>query len=330
MATATVSNITSMRDLIDEIDSFLVAEGFTQDSAPTGTTTGTAAWSIDTLFIQVEWSSENSFIIHQSTGYTGPISPGNHAGDSNFPSPVEFFGIDITNARLWGFSNDAALADGVRVANFTVEFNSDGRFAHFGWGVSPEKYNDWTGGAYKYGFQWSSGNPASEEPFNTGHRLLLDSVPAGVAPGSDLQTIRASGLPDQSASGDWLVFTSSDSSVTTTDANGNGVDKCYGFTRHGPWPAALLHIRGNPSNAWIPKIPIEIAYKSNAQDTRAYPLGRMRNIFVCNIGNFQPREIVNLGGQDYQVFPWAQKLTEPGAGIMASRNAGIMHLVDTA
>ena len=79
------------------------------------------------------------------------------------------------------------------------------------------------------------------------------------------------------------------------------------------------------NNAGTTASPIEIAYKANAQDTRRYPLGRMRDVYLANIANIQPRQIVNIAGTDYQFFPWGQKLTNPGSGVIGSRHSGLMY-----
>lgn len=328
MSVAIDLNISSMRDLVDAIDAFLSTEGWTQDSAPTGTTTGNASWSIGDCYVQVEWSAEDELTIHQSTGYAA-AGPGSETGDSQFPSSLDTFSIPITNGSLWSFGPGSGTTDTEQYAHFALEFNSDGRFAHFGFGHANPDNSGYGTLAYKYGWQWSATATPAQEPWNANHRVLLDSNHNGTSPATNLATIRATGLPDQKASGKWLAFTSSDGNITTTDIDGAGLDKALGWARHGIGPYALLWLRGNPNDAHIPLIPVEILYKAEAADTIRRPLGRMRDVFVCNIGNIQPREVLNLGGTNYRFFPWGQKLTNPGSGIIGSRNAGIAYTVIT-
>lgn len=322
--------VTSMRDLVDEIDTFLtvtLTNTWTQDSAPTGAGSGDAAWSTGDCFVQVEWSSDSLLTIHQSLGFSAPNNPGSESGDSNFPSELDLFGVSISSAEVWGFANDTATATD-RYFYLVVEFNRDGRFAHGpGFGHLEKLYGNWTGGAFKYGWQWDNAATAAQRPWAQGHRLLLDSNHGLVTSSSNLATIRASSMPFQGASGDWLAFTDSDSNVTQTDENGNPIDKADGWSRIGPWPHTFLHLRGNPNNAFIPLVPIQVNYRPNSGDNRRYPLGRMRDVRVCNIGNIAPRDSITLGSNTWRFFPWGQKLTDPGSGIIGSRNAGVAYRV---
>lgn len=322
------SIVTSMRDLMDAINTFLgttLTNNWTVDSAPTGTTTGDAAWSTGDLFVQVEWSNEDIATCHQSLGYTGPNDPGNETGDSNFPSDWDFFNVNLTNAEFWGFANDTATATD-RYFYGVVEFARDGRFIHFGFGHLEKLYGTWTGGAFKYGGEWDSGSSSVQLPWAPSHRVLMDSCNTqSLTSATNRATMRASGLINQATNGDWLAAGDATSAPSQTDANGNGIERMDCWSRNGPHHTAILNIRGNPNNAFIPFIPIQVNYRRGGSSATRRPLGRMRDVRICNIGNIQPKEIITLGSSDWQFFPYSSKVTNPGAGIMASRNGGVAY-----
>lgn len=323
MAQFTDNTISSVADLMTAIGTFMTGTaGFTQDEAPPASGNGQAGWHIGDLFIQTIWTTQNSFTIHQSTGAgIAPLSPGNEAGDSSHPADVDLFGVSLTQGQVWGFTNGDTAPDNQTYAHFVLEFNRDGRFAHFGWGHIVDKYGNWTGGAYKYGFVWNSA--AADDPSGANHRLLLDSNHSGTTPAADLATMRISGHPAQAAGSKWAVFTSSAAAIGTTDQEGQTVHKAHGYTRHGPWPETFLNFRGNPNNASILHIPVEIAIHNTS--TSQELLGRMPAISIVNIGNIQPKDLITLGSKTYRFFPWASKQTNAGAGVMASRHGGIAY-----
>ena len=324
------SIVTSMRELADAINLLLgttLTNTWTIDSAPTGTTSGDAAWTTGDLSIQVEWTTESLMIIHQSLSWLTPNNPGSEAGDSNFPSDADFFGISLTNAEFWGFANDTSTATD-RYAHFIVEFNRDGRFIHFGFGHLEKLYGVWTGGAYKYGGEWSDLTADVQLPWAPNHRLLLDSQNAGsITAATNRATIRASGLVDQGAGGAYLAFGESTTDPSVTDGNGDPIGRADGWSRVGPWHDAFLMVRGNPNNAFIPFVPIHVNYRTGGSSATRRPLGRMRDVNICNMGNIQPKATLTLGADDYQFFPYASKVTDPGADIMASRNGGVAYKV---
>lgn len=336
MAYLNDKTITTMRSLFDAIDTFLTTAGWTQDVAPNGTTIGDAAWSIGSpgeCFVQVGWDTENHFDIYQSTGYSGPLSLGNEPGDSSHPSVCRFHNgatdLDLANAELWGFTNagEVGVTNDEFYAYFVLEYNRDGRYCHFGFGHA-SKYSTWDGGAFSYGWDWSTSSTQEGEPWGSNHRVLLDSNHQGVSTTTHGGTMTIRNMDGQPASGAWAILTNATTAPATADDDGNSLMKVEGYTRHGPWPSALLHVRGNPNNAFIPIIPIELAaHGSTGSTTVRYMLGKMPDVGVCNIGNIQPKEQIVLGGDTWMFFPWGAKLLNPGTDIMGSRNAGIAYLV---
>lgn len=309
--------VTSMRSLVDAMDSFMTANGFTQESAPTGTTSGSAAWSAGEIFVEVSWTTQSILEIRQGIGYSGGLTQ-----SAGYNTELDLFGVSLTNGQLYGFANNAGTAT-ERYAHFVLEFNRDGRYAHFGF-EHVEKYGTWDGGALVYGWEWSGG-AAAQDPGDANHRVLADGNHTGTANTVNLATMRLRNFLQQPANSEYACITSG-TATPTADTGGDPVWKVEGYSRHGPWPQALLHVRGNPNNAWIPLIPVQLAVHGTAA-TRRRLIGRMRDVRVCNIGDVQPADVLNVGGVDWQFFPWGQKLTNPGSGVIGSRNFGVAYRV---
>jgi len=256
------------------------------------------------------------------TGYSSGLT-----GALGYQTRVAFFGTSITAAQIWGFANNDATTTN-RTANFVVEFARDGRFAHFGF-QHIEKFGSWDGGAVVWGFNWDSGDPISEQPWRTQHRLLLDSNHTDSNDSQNMATLRIRNFLNQPAGSDFAAFTNSTGSLDD-DADGDAVAKVEGYTRHGPWPHMLLPHQANPANAAVLLCPIQVKmHGSTGNSTIRHLIGRMRDIRVINIGQIQPKEIITVGSDDWQFFPWAQKLTNPSVGgTMASRNGGVAYKID--
>lgn len=315
--------VTSMADLWSTIGSFLTANGFTQVSGSVGTHIG---WNDGgNLHFQVSFPTNSAFTIYQSTGYTSGQGLGAGAGDSGFPSVVSLLGVNITSCEVWGFSPGDA-----EYARFVIEFNRDGRFAHFGVGNDIDHLNDWSGGAHKYGWEWQTAAAQTSQPGADSHRILLDSNTPESGPGNNLGTMRVAGLPTQDPASIWGAFTGA-SSAGGNDTAGNPVHVLRGHSRSGGNVQADLEIPISPNSARIGLIPVEVLAASGASSDR--PLGYMPDIAVCNIAGIQPKDIIEISpGEDWQFFPWAQKLSLPdvtGETIPASRNFGVAYRIRT-
>jgi hypothetical protein len=335
MATLQDDTITSVRDIADAIDTFLTGSaGFTQDSAPTGTASGNAAWNAASagsntgeLWLAMEWAAETTFDLHHAQGYSAPLSPGSEPGDSNHPKEVSFFGTTLSNAELFGFANNATN-ENERYAHFVIEFNRDGRFIHFGFGhIKPaDKLGGWDGGAYVYGGEWGTGS-VSYNPADQAHRLLLDSNHVQVGTTLDIATMSCRNHWNGTALSEYVGFTNTTSGSLGNDANGDPIDRAEGYARYGPWPAGLINYPGNPNNAMIPLIPVELAHRGSLSATQRVLMARMPDIAICNIRDIQPKQQITIGSDTWMFFPWAQKLVSTTSGVMASRNAGVAYKV---
>lgn len=325
------TTVASMQALIDAVDAFLTGSaGFARETAGT---TGGAVWSAagaganpGELYVQSILTAGDILDLRHGTGFGAGVLTGSLG--YNTEMNLDAYIASITNAEIWGYANNHANEDR-RYAHFAVEFNRDGRFAHFGFGhIDPtKKRNSWAGGAYVYGWNWDTAGNAENEPWAAGHKILLDGNHTNSSNTNNVGSLTVRNFLNQPAGGQFGVMTNA-TAVPSNDVAGLGVMKIAGYSRFGPEVTSNLHIRGTPNNAHFPLVRINLAaHGSTGSSTVRHPLGYMPDIFVCNIGNIQPKDIVVIGGTSYQFFPWSQKLSTLTAGVPASRHAGIAYQI---
>ncbi len=322
------TNITSMGDVMQAIHDHLITtlspNNWNTNNGIVGSTLDLDAGVAGGLFVQFTWTT-TTITISQSRTFGG-------SDDSTYDSDAISPNV-VTDAELWVFANDTATpAD--RYAHCVLEFNRDGRFIHFGFGqmksftgTNDDKFFDWSGGAYKYGADITSGAD-DNDPTSTLHRgPLIDSLHTQTATGQNLSTMLANGLRDQNAASNWLAFTEGNPTTVATnnDQESNPMSTGRAFSRYGPGPSMSLFQRGNPNSASVNLVPILVCF-SNA-DLEYMPLGNMPDVRLVNIGNIQPKEQITLGSNDWQFFPWGQKLVSADVTVIATKNFGIAYLV---
>jgi len=323
-------NIASTDALMTAVHDWLTGISFTNPWTDNGIDTGTnvAGLSIGNLFVQFSWTGAQ-IDMSQSTATSATAVFDSETGNVGFNSEV-VFPATVTSAELWGFANDSATATD-RYAHFVVEFNKDGRYIHFGFGqiAAADKFWSWTGGAYKYGGEWTEAT-VGWQPWNTSHRFLLDGLHTSTGSTANIATMRLTGVAGQDATSLWSIFTlATPSTVEAIDDDaGNPLSALFGGSRFGPWLSLASFQRQSTNNAAIHLMPIVVAYRD---DTLTYmPLGRMSDTRIANIGNIQPKDQITFDGDTWQFFPWAQKLTLTSDGsVPASRNAGVAYKVFT-
>lgn len=303
-ATGTASN---MAALITAIDTFLVANSWTQDQLNTGS--GQAAWHRTAtgvaVWVSVRWdtSSPNHLGIYQALGYTGGNQPGQHPNDSGNGA------VGSTNAVI----DDERHVDSLGAGPYTYWFFEQDYylhvvvepladvFRHFGWGAI-EKTGDWTGGEYAYGHRKTGSNAT-----NTLDTILLDGLFSDTtsAQESRAATLHVEGLPNQVASGKWGNVWGRDNGAEADTAAIAKVNIQGGF-RGGPTATHWGKFSAGSGSGGIPMYPIELYYQDVAND-RVYYLGRMKDVRGINIRFFAARDVVNIAGQDWYIFPSQQK-----------------------
>lgn len=321
-ATGTASTLAS---LVTTLDTFLVANGWTQDLLNTGA--GKAAWHRTatgvSLYFGVRWdtTSVSNLGIYQALGFTDP--PGTDTTDSGNGANSS------VNATIAGQRHVNALGNGPFTYWFfeqdyyvhvVVESAAD-VFKHFGCGAI-DKAGDWTGGEYAYGhYKVSTGAVAS------GDTLLLDGLftDTGSTNEARAATLHLEGLPAQPGTSKWANIWAATSGASN-DTAGNAKVNVQGGFRGGPTATQWARYSAGSYSGGIPLYPIELYYRDTA-NLRVYYLGSMKDVRGVNIRNFGAREIVAYGGDDWYLFPTQQKNTGT-ATTTGTFNQGIAYRRD--
>lgn len=316
----------TMSALITALDTFMVANGWTQDQL--NTAGGQAAWHRTAtgvaLWVSVRWdtSSPNHLGIYQALGYTGGNQPGQHPNDSGNGA------VGSTNATI----DDERHVDSLGAGPYTYWFfeqdyyvhivveSSADVFKHFGWGAL-EKLGDWTGGEYAYGHRKTVSGATSGSD-----TLLLDGLFTDTtsAQESRAATLHVEGLPNQVGSGKWGNVWAATTGAENDTAGVAKVNIQGGF-RGGPTAYQFGRYSAGSSSGGIPMYPIELYYRDVA-NFRVYYLGRMKDVRGVNIRNFAPRDTVVIGSDTWYLFP-AQQKTVGNTG-QGTNNQGIAYRRD--
>jgi hypothetical protein len=315
-----------MSALITALDTFIVANGWTQDQLSTGT--GQAAWhrtaSGVSLYFSVRWNTTtpNHLGIYQALGYTGGNQPGQHPDDSGNGAVTS---VDATldderhvNAlgngpfTYWFFEQDYYI-------HVVVESAAD-VFKHFGCGTL-SKTGDWTGGEYCYG-QYKVGSGAT----SSADSLLLDGLFTDISSADEARaaTLHVEGLPNQVASGKWGNVWAATAGAQADTAGIAKVNIQGGF-RGGPNAYQFGKYSAGSGSGGIPMYTIECYYRDVA-NFRVYYLGYMPDVRGVNIRNFAARQVVSIGGSDWYFFPSQQKTV--GNTAQGTNNQGIAYRRD--
>ena len=312
---------TDLEDLMSKLDTFITANGFSQDQFNTGT--NYASWNDGgSLFFSARWddSPGTDLGLYQALGFDSAGAPHTQTddsgnGDTSVPINAERR-VNMESAgpyTAYHFFIDAAET----YIHVVVEVDT-GRFRHFGFGTI-DKANDYTGGEYVYGHFWSNNTTYIDDPTSQQHYMGLDGG-SGSANGA---TMHLEGVDGMTVDQKWMVFTQNSSGGTDTA----GEDRVtgYGTMRGGMHTNALAWIRGSALNVYVPLIPIEVVYrnKATAPDT-AFLLGRLKDIAVINIHNFNAGDEITIGSDTYVIFPWVRKQYSLG-NTEESWNAGLAY-----
>ena len=312
---------TDLGDLLSKLDTFMVANGWTQDDFDDGVSTaseGFANWTKNTMSIGMKWvaSAPNNLSLHQALAYSGSGFPGTHTNDSGNGYNAAF-GSDalLDDERCVNDIGDGPFVSyhffeqdsGPAYVHVVVEIESE-VFRHFGWGEM-EKFNDWTGGEYCFGhFQDEATNGSGVD---TQTWVGMDGLQASVGTTSRRSaTIHAEGLPHQGASEKWLQHsggvTSFASQANWTDSAGESKRISFGGFRAGPVAFPLGDFQSDVATGHIPMYPWAI-FTRDFTSSFAYFLGNIPDIRGIDMTNFAPGQEVTVGSDVWVVFPSARR-----------------------
>jgi len=317
---------TDLGDLLTKLDTFLVANGYTQDDFDDGATTpaeGFAAWhkgSVGSgMWISMKWvaNAPNNLSLHQALGHTPSNDPGNHPNDSGNGYNAAF-GSDalLETERSINTIGDGPFVSyhffeqdsGPGYVHVVVEIESE-VFRHFGWGTL-EKFNDWTGGEYCYG-HWHDEGTNSDALDANSHNLLDGLSALTASTGKRNATIHAEGLPMQGVNEKWLHHSGglSTTSATFVDTAGETMRISFGGFRSGPVAFLLGNFQSDIATGHIPMYPLAIFVNDYVNDY-VYFLGSVPDIRGIDITYFAPGQEITIGSDVWVVFPTARRTSD--------------------
>lgn len=310
----------SLANLITDLLTFTAANGWTTDE--NDTINGHIGLHRGSCFVSMRYdvATPSQLSIYQALAWNGAgTDPGSHTDDSgngyNGPSAwsntnaaLERRVDDIGNGPFdYFFYEDDALAPYVHV----VIMVSADVYRHFGFG-NLVKSNNWTGGEYCYGQE----KAATGLPLNTQETCLLDGLFDSTSLDDERMaaTLHMEGLPNQVASGKWGQVWGNGTTLVPTDTAGIAKSAVQGGFRGGPLALALGNLGPfSPSTGFVNMIPIKLFYRETTLP-RVHYLGYMPDVRALNIRFFAPRQVVNIGGTNWRIFPMSQRSTVSPSG----------------
>ena len=236
--------------------------------------------------------------------------------------------LSNTPQRYWAFTGTTPA----EYVHIVVRVNATD-YVHFGWGEL-EKFNDWNGGCYAYGFRQQL-VVNQNQTIQTGTSILLDGVANdGSSPnptnGMELfmATIQADGLPQQAAAGLWSVVGGNQADTgLDRQSNGGGTDTARVFMVGGYRGNELARSIGGlgvtPDQGFLPAYPIMIWYWNRVPSTVYGPIGVMPDVQGANIAEFSAGDEVVIGSDTWVLFPAFNKGL--GNEIGSTKHQGMMY-----
>lgn len=319
-----------MSDFASKLDAFAVANGWTQDefNASTGRFALSRTDGDDDVFVSFRWDTSNAqtLAIYNALAWTGSTDPGAHTNDSgngvisgSQASLGGGRGMFLTSAsQWWGFAND-------HYVHFVVEIDAGGPvYIHGGFGVL-DKIGDFVGGAYAYGYRHVSG-VSSFVAVHQDTSVLLDGVANGAGDQGFFATVHIEGLQNQlgGGSGMWAVSCGNQGVLDLgNDRAAVARSKIQGGFRGGPIPAAMGRFSGTQSESHQPMYPM-LSWYVDTTTGDTHPLGFQKDTRGINIANWVAGDVINIGGENWQVFPTRRKWLS-GALTATSGHQGIAY-----
>ena len=325
---------TSIENLLQQLSTFLQANGWTEDYAVTGDP-GTIAFSKNSMFVSFQYSESaqsEGLMSHYSAKANDTVDttmPWLSTDDSGSGEPSNILtNLDrrlTTNnwagphTAFFFFENDASPA----YVHIVVEVDA-GRYRHLGFGEI-DKVGDWTGGEYTYG---TFNFPGADDPKSAFSGFGADSArtQGGANVGAVMRIEDHVDEPDPATLwGTWH------------GANSNGLDsnaiarfRLQGGHRYSPEFGAQYWIRASEANAFKPMAPISVfAIDTVPVPDKMYLLGYFADQRMVNIGNIDPGQIISIAGDDWYFFPWIRKRNLQD-NTEESRNLGIAYRRENA
>ena len=330
-------NTTDLSDLLDKLDTFLAANGWTGSHTSGNGRFGQrrTASGVDIGFA-AQWDTgtpQNLGIYHfHGAAYNSAIDPWTQNDDSGngFAGTANanlddqrYAGIGNTPAQFWVFEEDFYF----HVVVQTTALN----YLHFGAGAL-DKFNDWVGGEYVYG-QRQETTGSTSVAVKAGTSVLMDGLCKDGGVPNNMEefaaTIHVTGMLNQPAGGLYAV-NMGDQAAANLGNDRQGAPKARikfegGFRSVPEW--GVFH--GNVASGLLPGYPIvsfhrDVLGGSPTNDIQG-PLGRMKDVRGMSIRNYEPGDEITIGGDTWVIFPTFKKWPGSGALTATSGNQGIVY-----
>lgn len=345
--------VTTIGDLITKLNSWMSSNGWTAEHIDTSTDAATGGeWAMrrtagaTNIRFSASWDSENggSYLAlyqHSDQNYVIGDRPwgqdhdsGNGYAGSTPDSSIKTHRhvlLTTTPIQYWAFED-------TDYTHVVVEVSA-GNYVHFGWGML-DKYGDWTGGEYCYGQQNNLSNVSSGLISVDVASYLLDghyNDGTGDVSGTELiaATIRAVGLPNQTANGIWMVSMGGSDGDGTQSTWGNDRQSNDGGSsdtaRHmfidglrqgAPIETFARQSQGTDISGLQAMWELAPRYYDNSTGHIYGPMGRVKDVRGINMELWTGGDELIQGGDTWIIFPAQVKWTS-GAGT--SGNLGIAY-----
>lgn len=244
------------------------------------------------------WQQTNDSGNGAASGTNANLGSNRHAAITNTP------------AQFWCFEDDHYFHCVVQLAD-TVNY------VHFGAGLL-DKFNDWTGGEYVYGFRKDTNFSGGQNLTIGNTTILLDGGLMNTSPGlttlaeTYAATIHVEGLAGQGVNEKYVVSMGNQSSANLgNDRQGSPQPRRHwiGGARRGLGMPALGQYRGSYQRALAAMYPLISYYWRRSPDEVYGPMGQMKDVRMINIKNFNAGDEVTVGADTWIVFPVGAKAT---------------------
>ena len=355
----TNDTVSSLSNLIDKLNTWMAANGWTSEHLDLTTTAGTGGeWAMrrtsgaTNIRFAASWDAagtpgnlalyqyvdQNYVIADRPWGQDHDSGNGLAASSPNSSIINErHVVLGATPLRFWAYEDD-------HYTHVVVE-TSAGVFQHFGWGLLNKLGGDWVGGEYCYGQRNNLTNFSAAGATWDGMSLLLDGHLndtgdfGGLFNGSELiaATIHCESMPNQPAGGMWGVSMGGTAASPQTDLGtdrqsndgaSSDVDRVL-FTwglRAGPFAQPFARLEGSDKSGHTPMWPVAVTYVNpSTTNIHGCPIGVMPDVKGINMLNWEAGDTILIGGDTWQVFPAQRKYPGSGSGVGYSGYLGIAY-----